>query len=112
MRGVSSGELTQWLWDFDARPMTEVPPELLATTEHAGRVGFSKGKLYETDAFLEAQPYGTVPVAFSPDGRTGIFESNSIMRTAAQLPLYGGDAYEASRIDGFLDASLVFARHA
>ena len=27
-----------------------------------------------------------------------------------RLPLYGRDAYEASRIDSFLDASLVFAR--
>jgi glutathione S-transferase len=37
------------------------------------------------------------------------------MRAVARLgeerfPLYGGNAYEASRIDGFLDASLVFAR--
>jgi glutathione S-transferase len=57
------------------------------------------------------------PAAFSPDGRTGIFESNSIMRAVARLgrdrfPLYGRNAYEASRIDGFLDASLVFARDA
>ena len=115
VRGASPGELSQWLWDFDARPITAVLPELLATTERAGRVGFSKSKLYKTDAFLEAQPFGTVPAAFSPDGRTGIFESNSIMRTVARLgqdrfPLYGGDPYEASRIDGFLDASLVFAR--
>jgi glutathione S-transferase len=115
VRGASPGELSQWLWDFDARPITEVLPELLAMSERAGRIRFSKCKLYKTDAFLEAQPFGTVPAAFSPDGRTGIFESNSIMRTVARLgqhrfPLYGGDAYEASRIDGFLDASLVFAR--
>lgn len=46
---------------------------------------------------------------------TGIFESNSIARTvarldAAQLSLYGDDVYQASRIDSFLDASLVFGR--
>jgi hypothetical protein len=35
--------------------------------------------------FLEAHPFGTVPVAFSPDGRVGIFESNSIMRAVARL---------------------------
>jgi glutathione S-transferase len=56
-----------------------------------------------------------VPVAFSPDGKVGIFESNSIMRAVARLGdnklgLYGKDPYEASRIDSFLDASLVFAR--
>ena len=45
----------------------------------------------------------------------GFFESNSIMRAAARLgesqfPLYGRDPYEASRIDSFLDTSLIFAR--
>jgi glutathione S-transferase len=115
VRGAPPGELTQWLWDFDARPMAEVPAEMLAAAERTGRIGFSNSKLYKTDAFLEAQPFGTVPAAFSPDGRTGIFESNSIMRTVARLgqnrfPLYGRDPYEASRIDSFLDASLVFAR--
>lgn len=39
------------------------------------------------------------------------------MRAVARLgherfPLYGRDPYEASRIDGFLDTSLVFARDA
>ncbi|MGB8683298.1 MAG: glutathione S-transferase family protein [Candidatus Binatus sp.] len=64
---------------------------------------------------MDAHPFGTVPAAFSPDGKTGIFESNSIMRAVARLgekrlPLYGRDAYEAARVDSFLDASLVFAR--
>ncbi|HZB92759.1 MAG TPA: hypothetical protein VE397_15035 [Stellaceae bacterium] len=116
VRGAAPGELAQWLWDFDARPLAEVAPEGLATLERAGRVGFSRrSRLYKTDAFLDAHPFGTVPAAFSPDGRTGIFESNSIMRAVARLgqerfALYGRDAYEASRIDSFLDASLVFAR--
>jgi elongation factor 1-gamma len=71
--------------------------------------------LIKTDAFLSAHPFGTVPAAFSPDGSTGIFESNSIMRAVARLgekrqPLYGSNPYEASRIDSFLDASLVFGR--
>lgn len=115
VRGASSRELTQWLWDFDARPIAEVPADVLATAERAGRIGFSSSKLYKTDAFLEAHPFGTVPAAFSPDGRIGIFESNSIMRAVARLgqdrfPLYGRDPYEASRIDSFLDASLTFAR--
>src|SRR6516165_1054860 len=115
VRGASPGELPQWLWDFDARPISEVPRHVLATAERTGRVGFSNRPLYKTEAFLEAQPFGTVPAAFSPDGRTGIFESNSIMRTVARLgqerfPLYGRSVYESSRIDGFLDVSLAFAR--
>jgi len=117
VRGAPPSDLAQWLWDFDARPIASVPAEPLKAAERTGRVGFSNGTLYKTDAFLEAQPFGTVPAAFSPDGRIGIFESNSIMRAVARLgqdrfPLYGRNAYEASRIDGFLDASLIFARDA
>ena len=115
VRGASPRELSQWLWDFDARPIAEVPGETLASAARTGRIGFADQKLYKTDAFLEAQPFGTVPAAFSPDGHTGIFESNSIMRAVARLgaerfPVYGRNVYESSRIDAFLDASLVFAR--
>jgi len=116
VRGSSPKELQSWLWDFDARP--------LRSDEHApsgdvrvGKVGFQGATLHKTDAFLEAHPFGTVPAAFSPDGKIGIFESNSIMRAVARLgesrfPLYGRGPYEASRVDSFLDASLVFARDA
>jgi glutathione S-transferase len=114
VRGTSPKELQSWLWDFDAHPISS--SEQAASQEVRGQVGFT-GKLHKTNAFMEAQPFGTVPAAFSPDGRVGIFESNSIMRAVARLgektfPLYGRDAYEASRVDSFLDASLVFARDA
>ena len=115
VRGSSPKELQSWLWDFDARPLSEGERASSADTT-AGKVGFTT-KLHKSSAFIEAHPFGTVPAAFSPDGKTGIFESNSIMRAVARLgesrfPLYGRDAYEASRIDSFLDASLVFARDA
>jgi len=116
VRGASPKELTSWLWDFDARLLSS--DELTASPDvQVGKVGFQGTRLHKTDAFLEAHPFGTVPAAFSPDGKIGIFESNSIMRTVARLgemrfPLYGRDAYEASRIDSFLDTSLVFARDA
>jgi glutathione S-transferase len=116
LRGASPKELQDWLWDFEARPLSEDERDA-AQDVRVGRVGFKDGRLYKTEAFLAAHPFGTVPAAFSPDGKTGIFESNSIMRAVARLgesefPLYGRDAYEASRIDSFLDASLVFARDA
>jgi glutathione S-transferase len=112
VRGSAPKELQSWLWDFDARPLS--PSDQVASQEVRGQVGF-KGTLRKTAGFMEAHPFGTVPAAFSPDGSVGIFESNSIMRAVARLgasrfPLYGRDAYEASRIDSFLDASLVFAR--
>ncbi len=113
MRSASPREMADWLWDFDARPLTDEDRENAATRREA-REGFS-GALHKTDAFLIAHPFGTVPAAFSPDGQVGIFESNSIMRAVARLqkndyPIYGRDVYGASRIDGFLDVSLVFLR--
>jgi glutathione S-transferase len=115
VRGAAANELKSWLWDFDARPLSEAEYAEHASLARTGRVGMKGTKLFKTDAFMQAHPFGTVPAAFSPDGTIGIFESNSIMRAVARLgekrfPLYGRDAYEASRIDSFLDASLVFAR--
>ena len=114
VRGDKPLNLENWLWDFDARPLADVSEEEKQASERVARTGFS-GKLYKTDAFVAANPLGTVPCAFSPDGKTLIFESNSIMRAVARLgndqcPLYGATPYEAARIDGFLDISLVFAR--
>lgn len=114
IRSASPAELAEWLWDFDARPL-QVEDRDNPAYRQTGRVGFGGTPLFKTAAFLDAHPFGTVPAAFSGDGMTGIFESNSIARAvarlgAAQYPLYGADAYEASRIDSFLDASLVFGR--
>lgn len=113
LRGGKPGELADWLWDYDARPLTAADRAGGAAAVTA-RAGF-KGRLFKTGAFLAAHPFGTVPAAFGPGGRVGVFESNSIMRAVARLGaadtgLYGDDAWSASRIDGFLDASLVFAR--
>jgi glutathione S-transferase len=114
VRGAAPKELQSWLWDFDARPLSA--GERIASSDvQIGKVGFRGTNLHKTSAFMEAHPFGAVPAAFSPDGKIGIFESNSIMRAVARLgqgrfPLYGRDAYEASRVDSFLDASLVFAR--
>src|SRR5271169_6667305 len=115
VRGSSPKELQSWLWDFDAHRLADAELATSAGTK-TGKVGFT-GNLHKTSAFMETHPFGAVPAAFSPDGKIGIFESNSIMRAVARLgherfALYGRDPYEASRIDGFLDASLVFARDA
>ncbi|HXC51508.1 MAG TPA: hypothetical protein VN634_11525 [Candidatus Limnocylindrales bacterium] len=118
VRGASPTELQSWLWDFDARPLTIADQSSPADGDlEIGRTGFKGVTLRKTRAFLDAHPFGTVPAAFSPDGTVGIFESNSIMRAVARLgeknfPLFGNGAYEASRVDSFLDVSLVFARDA
>ncbi len=116
VRGASPKELESWLWDFEARPLSSDDAAVSADVR-VGRTGFTGVMLRKTEAFMDAHPFGTVPAAFSPDGKVGIFESNSIMRAVARLgergaALYGGDPYEASRIDGFLDAGLIFARDA
>lgn len=114
LRGAAPEALADWLWDFDARPLSDAD-RADASTRQMGKVGFGGTPLRKTAAFLDAHPFGTVPAAFSADGTTGIFESNSIARAVARLgagtlQLYGADAYAASRIDSFLDASLVFGR--
>lgn len=114
--GAKPAELANWLWDLAPRPLEA--HERSSDSPHArtAQRGFG-GTLFKTDAFLRLQPFGTVPAAFSPDGTIGIFESNSILRAVARRgasvrPLYGRNDYEASRIDSFLDANLVFAREA
>ena len=115
LRGGKPRELADWLWDYDARPLTAADhADDAEAVEVEARAGF-KGRLFKTGAFLAAHPFGTVPAAFGPGGRVGVFESNSIMRAVARLGaadsgLYGDDAWTASRIDSFLDASLIFAR--
>jgi glutathione S-transferase len=116
IRGASPKDIGGWLWDFDARPLTDRDKESEGN-QRAGRVAFTGRKLFKTDSFLEAHPFGTVPAAFDPTGSIGIFESNSIMRAVARLgadrcSLYGSDLYSASRIDSFLDVSVLFGREA
>ena len=114
IRGDKADNLSDWLWDFDARPLVESDYDRTDVVAKTAHTGFGK-KLYKTKQFLTVQPFGTVPAAFSSDGTVGIWESNSILRAVARLGcekknLYGADAYEASRIDSFLDSSLIFAR--
>jgi len=111
--GDKPKQLGKWLWDFNPRELEE--EEMSEDSPHirVGKRGFS-GALYKTDDFLKAHPFGTVPAAFSPEDNIGVFESNSILRAVARAAnhptLYGRNHYEASRIDSFLDANLVFAR--
>ena len=114
--GDQPANLQNWLWDYDARQLSA--NERVDDSPHAraSKRGFS-GTLFKTDAFLQAHPFGTVPAAFGDDGSIGIFESNSILRSVVRAAendngLYGASGNEASRIDSFLDATLVLAREA
>lgn len=114
--GDKPKNLSNWLWDFNARPLADAEKTPDNPNARISRRGFS-GALYKTDAFLRTQPYGTVPAAFSPDGDIGVFESNSILRAVARAGaqdqgLYGRNGMQASRVDSFLDACLVFGREA
>lgn len=113
--GAAPADLANWLWDPQPRPLAQEERTEESPYARQGKRGFTS-TLYKTDAFLDTQPFGTVPAAFgSADGKpVGIFESNSILRAVARAGngLYGESALSASRIDSFLDANLVFAREA
>ena len=61
--GDKPRNLTNWLWDFDAKLLTESEKETYKDLKKVGKRGFA-GELYKTSAFLEAHPFGTVPAAF------------------------------------------------
>lgn len=82
VRGAPPREIAGWLWDFDARPLEAA--DTSAGSVREARTGFA-GTLRKTDAFLSAHPFGAVPAAFSPDGKIGVFESNSIARAVVRL---------------------------
>tara|TARA_B100000073_G_scaffold110367_1_gene89040 strand:+ start:1055 stop:1852 length:798 start_codon:yes stop_codon:yes gene_type:complete len=111
--GDKPAEIPNWLWDFEPKKLSDSDKEELKQFERTGKRGFSSA-LYKTDDFIKLIPFGTVPAAFSPDGKIGIFESNSILRAIARQDnvsnLYGKDDFEASRVDSFLDSGLVFSR--
>tara|TARA_B100000614_G_scaffold45291_1_gene38334 strand:+ start:765 stop:1538 length:774 start_codon:yes stop_codon:yes gene_type:complete len=111
--GDEPKNLPNWLWDYDARELTEDDKSNSALIRK-GRRGFTND-LFKTNEFLLAHPFGTVPAAFDLETKAGIFESNSIMRAVARSgksnKLYGGDDLVlASRIDSYLDVNLVFSR--
>lgn len=111
--GDAPPEMVNWLWDYDAFKMDERDKQAHAAASRKASVGFS-GDVFKTDAFLLANPFGDIPMAFANGGADGVFESNAIMRLAAltgpNAPvLYGRSAAEQARIDGFLDKTLLFA---
>lgn len=112
LRSDSPTNLKNWLWDFNARPLSETVKKLSDNSYIKGQKGF-KGNLIKTKKFLKLNPYGTVPVAFNISGSIGVFESNSILRVIARLgkkrTIYGNNSFNKSRIDSYLDSCLVFA---
>ncbi len=112
VRSDSPNSLKDWLWDFNAKPLSEPDKISFRKSKISAQKGF-KGNLIKTKKFLKLNPYGTVPVAFNMSGSIGIFESNSILRLIARLEkkknLYGKDVFNQSRIDSYLDTCLVFA---
>ena len=112
VRSDSPNNLKNWLWDFNARPLSEKDKKSLRNNKISAQKGF-KGNLVKTKEFLKLNPYGTVPVAFNMSGNIGIFESNSILRLIARLgkkkSIYGKDSFNKSKVDSYLDRCLVFA---
>ncbi|MDA8725968.1 glutathione binding-like protein [Alphaproteobacteria bacterium] len=111
--GDTPPKMADWLWDYDAFEMTEADKEANLASLRKASVGFA-GDIYKTHAFLVANPFGDIPMAYANRGKDGVFESNSIMRLAAlsgpNAPvLYGATPEEQARVDGFLDKTLLLA---
>ena len=64
VRGAPGRDLQDWLWDYDARPLTEQQRQSLSSLARTGRVGLTGARLFKTDGFLEAQPFGNVSAGF------------------------------------------------
>lgn len=111
--GDTPPEMVHWLWDYEAFKMTEADKQAHAASLRKASTGFA-GDVYKSDGFLLANPFGDIPMAFANGGKDGVFESNSLMRLAALTgpnapALYGTSPAEQTRIDGFLDKTLLFA---
>src|SRR5262245_53458425 len=76
IRQAPAEELKDWLWDYDAHPLGESEAIAYSSSVREGRVGLTGRRLYKTEAFMDAHPFGNVPAAFSSGGKVGIFESN------------------------------------
>ncbi|MDP1791425.1 MAG: hypothetical protein Q8L12_12690 [Methylibium sp.] len=59
VRGAPVQELQDWLWDFDAHPLSVEERDALRHCVRTGRTGFASA-LYKTDAFLAAQQAFTI----------------------------------------------------
>ncbi len=54
IRGAKAAELGDWLWDFDARPLSGEEWAEAEAARVRGRTGFT-GTLFKTAAFLDAR---------------------------------------------------------
>jgi len=66
--------------DYDARPSRRANGNPFHPLHEPGGSGSPARKLFKTDAFLKAQPFGNVPAAFGPDGKTEYLSRTAIMR--------------------------------
>jgi glutathione S-transferase len=96
VRGASPKELREWLWDYDARPLAEPERQSLSSLARTGLVGLTGAKLFKTDAFLEAQPFGNVPAAF---GRDSFLDVSLVFARDSQI-------YLLALSDGTVDAAI------
>src|SRR5260221_14544838 len=83
LRGSSPKELQGWLWDFDARPLSEADREAATASERVGRIGFKGGRLFKTDAFLGRNPSARCRRRSAP---TAAPASSSPTASCAPLP--------------------------
>ena len=104
--------MAHWLWDYDTFEMTDADKQGHADSLRQAKTGF-QGGVYKTEAFLKANPFGDIPMAFVNDGADGVFESNNLMQLAAlsgpNAPVLCGATPMSKRALKVLDKTLLFA---
>ena len=65
--GDKPNNMPNWLWDFDAKPITDEDKSKLKSFEIKSKRGF-KGSLYKTNEFMGQHPFGTVPAGLAFGG--------------------------------------------
>ena len=64
--GDKPNNMPNWLWDFDAKPITDEDKSKLKSFEIKSKRGF-KGSLYKTEIYRSTS-FGTVPAGFVGEG--------------------------------------------
>ena len=87
--GDKPPEMAHWLWDYDAFKMTDADKQRHADSLRQAKTGF-QGGVYKTEAFLKANPFGDIPMAFVNDGADGVFDGSVLFETPVRQVGYRG----------------------
>jgi Glutathione S-transferase, C-terminal domain len=115
VRGASPKELRDWLWDYDARPLGEPERQSLSSLARTGRGRADRRQAVQDGCIPRSAAVRQRSCSIRPrwKNRNLRVEQYHVGRGAAgsdDISAIRTHVWEGSRIDSFLDVSLVFAR--